>query len=101
MLATLGGVAAAGLAWGHFEAGWVRLARRPVDVPGLPEELAGLRIAHLSDFHLGIPSRGTHAVERAAEWVAANAPDIVCLTGDLLSHPRGERTLRSPRTSSA
>ena len=94
MLAALGGLAAAGLAWGHFEAGWVRLARRPVGIPGLPDELAGLRIAHLSDFHLGIPSRGTRAVERAAEWVAESAPDIVCLTGDLLSHPRGERTLR-------
>ena len=38
--------------------------------PGLPPELAGLRIVHLSDFHLGVPSRGAHAVERAARWAA-------------------------------
>ena len=28
-------------------------------VPGLPPELDGLRIAHLSDFHLGVPSPGS------------------------------------------
>jgi len=32
--------------------------------PQLPAELDGLRIVHLSDFHLGVPSRGVHAVER-------------------------------------
>jgi predicted MPP superfamily phosphohydrolase len=60
-------------------------------IPGLPPELDGLRIAHLSDFHLGPPSRGTHAVERAIEWVEARRPDLVCLTGDLVSRSRGQR----------
>ena len=64
-----GAAAAAGLAWGHFEAGWVRLQTLPCPLQGLPAELEGLRIAHLSDFHLGIPSRGQTAVERAVEWV--------------------------------
>jgi predicted MPP superfamily phosphohydrolase len=49
-----------------------------------------VRIAHLSDFHLGAPSRGTRAVERAVAWVEARRPDLVCVTGDLLSRPRGE-----------
>jgi len=62
-------------------------------VPGLPPELDGLRIAHLSDFHLGVPSRGARAVERAVEWVAGRRPDLVCITGDLLSRPRGEEAL--------
>jgi len=79
--------------WGWFEAGWVRLRVREVAIPGLPPELDGLRIAHLSDFHLGIPSRGVHAVERAVEWVAERQPDLVCITGDLLSRPRGEPQL--------
>jgi predicted MPP superfamily phosphohydrolase len=90
----LAGTAAAGLAWGHFEAGWVRLRRRRVSLEGLPPELAGLRIVHLSDFHLGVPSRGARAVERAARWTAELAPDLVCVTGDLVSHPRGEPALR-------
>jgi predicted MPP superfamily phosphohydrolase len=79
--------------WGWFEAGWVRLRVREVAIPGLSSELDGLRIAHLSDFHLGMPSRGVRAVERAVEWVAERRPDLVCITGDLLSRPRGEARL--------
>jgi predicted MPP superfamily phosphohydrolase len=65
-----------------------------VRVPGLPPELDGLRVAHLSDFHLGVPSRGVRATERAVDWVAARRPDLVAITGDLLSRPRGEARLR-------
>jgi predicted MPP superfamily phosphohydrolase len=93
VLAGLGAVAAGGLGWGHFEAGWVRLRTREVELPGLPPELDGLRIAHLSDFHLGVPSRGAHAVDRAVDWVAERRPDLICVTGDLLSRPRGLRRL--------
>lgn len=64
----------------------------PVD--GLPAELDGLRIAHLSDFHLGVPSRGVRAVRRAVEWTASREPDLVAITGDLLTRPRGEPLLR-------
>ena len=28
-----------------------------------------MRVAHLSDFHLGVPSRGAVAVDRAIDWV--------------------------------
>jgi uncharacterized protein len=89
-------VAAAGgaLAWGWFEAGWVRLRTLDVWVPGLPEELAGLRVAHLSDFHLGLPSRGVRAVEAAVDWVAERRPDLVAVTGDLVSRPGAEPRLR-------
>jgi predicted MPP superfamily phosphohydrolase len=80
--------------WGLFEAGWVRLRVLEVAVPGLPAEFDGLRIAHLSDFHLGVPSRGARAVERAVGWVEGRRPDLVCVTGDLLSRRRGERRLR-------
>jgi len=63
-------------------------------VPGLPEELDGLRIAHLSDFHFGVPSPGAGAVWRAAVWARERRPDLVAVTGDLLTHPRGEPMLR-------
>jgi predicted MPP superfamily phosphohydrolase len=92
----LGAAAVAGLGWGWFEAGWVRVRELEVEVPGLPPELDGLRIAHLSDFHLGVPSRGSRAVERAVDWTVARGPELVCVTGDLLTHPRGEPRLRSP-----
>ena len=90
----LGAAAAALLGWGWFEAGWVRLRTVDVDVPELPPELDGLRIAHLSDFHLGVPSGSGRAVERAVAWVEERQPDLVLLTGDLLTHPRGEPKLR-------
>ena len=80
-------------AW--FEAGWLRTRVVEVSIGGLPQALDGLRLAHLSDFHLGAPlSRGNLASERAAEWVRSRQPDLVCVTGDLVSHPRGERRLR-------
>lgn len=92
--AALGGAAAAAAAWGWFEAGWVRLETCDLELDGLPEELDGLRVAHLSDFHLGRPSRGVAAVEHAVEWVEERRPELVLITGDLLTHPRGERRLR-------
>ena len=72
----------------------MRLRELELPVPGLPPALAGLRIAHLSDFHLGIPSRGAKAVARAVDWVAERRPDLVVVTGDLLSRPRAEPELR-------
>jgi uncharacterized protein len=82
-------VALALLAYGLFEAGWLRTRVLEVEIEGLPEGLDGLRIAHLSDFHLGAPSRGRIATERAVAWVAGRQPDLVCITGDLVCHPRG------------
>ncbi len=93
-IGTVGALAAAGFGWGWFEAGWVRLRELPVPLAGMARELDGLRIAHLSDFHLGPPSRGAVAVERAVEWVEQRGPDLTLVTGDLLTRPRGEAKLR-------
>jgi len=81
------------MAYGWFEAGWLRTRVLEVPVAGLPQELDGLRIAHLSDFHLGQPSRGALAVRRAADWVRERQPDLTVVTGDLLSHRRGRARL--------
>jgi uncharacterized protein len=71
----------------------VRLRVLEVPIPGLPSELEGLRIAHLSDFHLGVPSRGLHAARRGVAWVASRQPDLVCITGDLLTRAGGQAEL--------
>ncbi len=86
------------LTYGWFEAGWLRRRVVEVELAGVPRELDGLRIAHLSDFHLGVPSRGRRACEDAVRWVAERRPDLVCVTGDLVARRAGvpllERLLR-------
>jgi predicted MPP superfamily phosphohydrolase len=84
------------LVYGWLEAGWLRTRTTSIEVPGLPHALDGMRIGHLSDFHLGAPlSRAAGATTRAVDWVAQRRPDLVCVTGDLVSHPRGEPRLRA------
>ena len=57
-------LALACLVYGWFEAGWLRTRVLDVEIEGLAVGLDGLRIAHLSDFHLGAPlSRGNRASE--------------------------------------
>jgi predicted MPP superfamily phosphohydrolase len=84
----------AALAWGFFEAGWLRRRVLEVELHGVPAALDGLRIAHLSDLHLGVPSRGQRAVEDAIAWVAERRPDLVVVTGDLVSRRTGLPRLR-------
>ena len=60
----------------------------------MPAELEGLRIVHLSDFHFGVPSPGIGASWQAAVWARHRKPDLVAVSGDLLTHPRGEPMLR-------
>jgi predicted MPP superfamily phosphohydrolase len=93
LLVCLAIAASTALAWAWFEAGWLRTRVLEVPFPDVPAELDGLRIAHLSDFHLGAPSRGLRAVREAVDWVAERRPDLVCVTGDLLSRRSGMREL--------
>jgi predicted MPP superfamily phosphohydrolase len=81
---TLGGLLLWGYAAGsrHVETTRLRLALR-----GLPRELDGLRIAHLSDLHIGNGLEGER-LSRLAERVNALHPDAIVLTGDLFDgHP--------------
>jgi uncharacterized protein len=82
------------MAWGWFEAGWPRFRVLDVPVQGLPAELDGMTVVHLSDFHLGVPSRGGRAVRLGVEWAARRDADLMVLTGDLVSRPSGEAELR-------
>jgi hypothetical protein len=90
-----GALAGAGLAWGLFEAQWVERRVIDVPVPGLPPALDGLRVLHLSDFHLGSPSLNARSLAVAVDWASAQEIDLVAITGDLLSRTRGEETLRA------
>ncbi|MGA7291054.1 MAG: metallophosphoesterase [Terriglobales bacterium] len=69
-----------------FAAGRLRYTIERVDVPvaNLPPELEGLRIAQLSDIHIGdyMPPR---EIARAVDMANALQPDISFITGDFVS----------------
>ncbi len=121
----VGAIAAAGLAWGWFEAGWVRLRTLDVEVPGLPAELD--RRADRPSLRLspgpavardagGGASRGVdegarprarvrHRRPRVAAARRGEAPRVRVGAAALLCHPRQPRSrasaaIRSRRRSS-
>lgn len=59
----------------------LEVVEKEVFIPGLPEVLDGLRIAHLSDLHL---ERIDDVERRAIEEVRRAGPDLICLTGDFV-----------------
>lgn len=61
---------------------WLRVTRLVVNVPGLPREWNGLRIAHLSDFHLGARGMTSDHLHKARQIALEFEPDIIALTGD-------------------
>lgn len=63
---------------------WYRVVEREVAIPGLAPGLVGMRIAHLSDLHIGglTPRSWGVAWARAAN---AREPDLAVVTGDLVT----------------
>ena len=59
------------------------LERVTIQVPGLDPALAGLRIAQISDIHVG-PTVRRSFVQHVVDRVNELEPDIVALTGDLV-----------------
>jgi uncharacterized protein len=58
--------------------------REELTLPRWPAALDGLRVGALTDLHSGMPHAGLDAVERAADALAAERPDLVCLLGDFI-----------------
>ena len=61
------------------------MVREDVVVPGLDPAHEGLRIAHLSDLHVGLLT-SEHKIRRAIHRAAAERPDLTVLTGDYLCY---------------
>jgi predicted MPP superfamily phosphohydrolase len=57
-----------------------------VEIENLPQELCGLKIAHISDLHIG-PSIGKNYVENVVNAVNDIKPDLIALTGDIGDGP--------------
>lgn len=53
-------------------------------VDNLPKEFDGLRVAHLSDAHVGTyTGRRAQILSRAVDSTLAQRPDLICFTGDI------------------
>ncbi|MCY4603903.1 MAG: metallophosphoesterase [Gemmatimonadetes bacterium] len=57
----------------------------PLHYPGLPAELEGLKILHLSDMHIG-PYVQLADLEALLVRAAQAAPDLIAITGDVCDH---------------
>jgi hypothetical protein len=77
------GVSVLALIAGYF--GSRRLVVREVEarVRGLPEAFDGVRIAQISDLHVG-PQTSRRFLGRVADTVRRAAPDIIAVTGDVV-----------------
>jgi len=66
-----------------------RVRRLTVSIPGLPEGLDGLGIAHLSDLHYGKFTKAED-IDRAVETINGLDADLVVFTGDLVDLSIGD-----------
>ena len=71
------------LVLGYFGAGHLVVRRVDVEVPGLAPEFDGLRIAQLSDLHVG-PHTSRRFLRRIVEATSKLSADLIAVTGDLV-----------------
>lgn len=76
-------LAAAGFSYMLFEAQWLRLRRRRLELPGLPPELEGLKLLHISDLHAGAPGPAGRAIGKLIKASRRADADLVLFTGDM------------------
>jgi hypothetical protein len=64
---------------------WLQMVERPLPVRRLPPALAGRRLAHLSDLHVGTQVDSDYLI-RSLRALAELEPDMIAITGDLVSY---------------
>ncbi len=62
-----------------------RVREVDVPIPGLPDDLDGMRVLHLSDIHLS-PFLSEAELARVIDAANGLRPHLVAVTGDLISH---------------
>ena len=68
--------------YGLAEAADPRVTRTTVTLDRLPSEFDGVRVALVSDLHVG-PARGSGLVEEVVDEIRGQRPDMIVLAGDL------------------
>jgi predicted MPP superfamily phosphohydrolase len=75
----------AGLYTWRIEPHWLQVVERPLPVAHLPKHLEGVRLAQLSDLHIGPRVDDSYLLDLFAR-VRAISPEIVVYTGDFTSY---------------
>lgn len=78
-------VAGGGIYSALVEPWWLESNEITVRIPDLPPPLDGLKLLHLSDLHCGKLVSFDY-IRSCAKTAAAFRPDIVCITGDFVTH---------------
>lgn len=74
------------LAYGFFVGRWkVQTTEWTYENAGIPASFDGMRIVHISDFHLSTFEDNPRQLERFVDSINATNPDLICFTGDLVS----------------
>ena len=60
---------------------WIEIENIKVEINNLPNELSGLKIAHISDVHL---PQNASSVDNIVNKVIQEKPDIILMTGDII-----------------
>lgn len=81
---------------GRVEPFHPRLERADLPVPYLPAALDGLRIAHLSDFHVRGTAFAAERLRPAVDLANRERPDLIALTGDYVNNFAGDPATRGP-----
>lgn len=63
----------------------LRVVPVEIEIPAIPPGWSGMRIAAVSDLHLGLWEGNTAAARAAMERIAAERPDLVVLLGDYVA----------------
>lgn len=74
------------LAYGFFVGRWrVRTTEWTYENAAIPASFDGMKIVHISDFHLSTFEDNPRQLDRFVERINATDPDLICFTGDLVS----------------
>jgi hypothetical protein len=67
-----------------WEPSSLRVRRQTIETPGWPAELAGMRVAVLTDLHVGAPYRGLESLQKLVSRTNALEPDLILMPGDFV-----------------
>lgn len=62
------------------------LREYPLEIPGWPTALSGLRVAVLADLHISSPFNGLDRLQEIVDRTNAQSPDLILLPGDFVIH---------------